>query len=450
MCGIFGVFGLPQSENASERIALGLHALQHRGSDFVGIATVFENKPHTELHPGTVARVFMEDKHGKLRIDQLKGQCGIGHVRYPTVDDNPDLVNIQPVTGWYGDVPIAVAHNGNVTNKEQLKLLFPELRLFTTMDTELIVRLLEMFATGDIEADLVRVFSMLSGSITLGVLLPDRLIGIRDKSGNRPLHLGKIGEAFCIASEDIAFPSVHATRVMSIKPGTMVVIDRMGFRVRKFAKPQEHRCALEPIYFMHQGSTLHGGITVGDFRRKVGGWMQKHYPVPGADIVTGVPFSAIPHAQGYGSTGKSGIFEQVIFRNLDRTFTALTQAIREAKVVRKFVFSARKIKKERIVVIEDSIVRGTTMPGIVKSIRECRAKAVHGRVMSPPIINKCPYGINIRKKEELLATGRTVVDMRVYTGLDSLWFLPLKALKKLLGRKRSKKYCFACMDNKYW
>lgn len=440
MCGIFGVFNVPK---AAEFTVIGLHGNQHRAIDYAGIVSSDDYNFYRERGRGLARQVFTKEV-----IDRLHGRHALGHIRYPTVSDDPRRDNIQPITGRYDGMPLALAHNGNLTNTEELDL-FLATKLSTSMDSEYIVRLLERRDSGNIEADFAAILALLEGSFALGILLPDRLIAVRDKSGNRPLSIGKLGDGYCISSETCTFPNVGAAHIADVEPGTMVSMGLEGLRVTRFAKPEEKKCRFEGIYFSHPSSKVFGE-NVARFRMVIGRVLEELFPVREADIVTPIPDSSNFIAMGYAASQRSGVYFPVIIRNhyVGRTFIAATQAERDEEVAQKFAFTAEEIYGKTIVVIDDSIVRGTTLPKIVRELRQLGAKAVHVRIGSPPITHPCKYGINTPTREELIAAFWSPKDICARVGADSLAFLPMEVLEKLSPNPET--YCFACMSGKYW
>lgn len=442
MCAIFGVVN---QRKATELTTIGLHGNQHRAIDYAGIVSSDGVNFYRERGTGLVRRVFSKEV-----LDRLHGKDALGHIRYPTVADDETRDNIQPIIGTYNNQPIAIAHNGNLTNVEVLRTMLPSSRLSTSMDTEYILRLLEMQQSGNIEHDLSTVFALLEGSFSLGILLPDRLLAIADKSGNRPLSIGRIGDGYCISSETCAFPNVGAQFVQNVEPGTIVSIHRDGITIKRFAEAQEKKCRFEGIYFSHPASQVFGE-TVSQFRVSLGRILEEHCPVRGgADIVTPIPDSSNFIAMGYGESGRSGKYYPVIARNhyVGRTFIAATQLKRNTEVAQKFTFSAEEIFGKRIVVVDDSIVRGTTLPSIVRVLRELGAHAIHVRIAAPPIRYSCTYGINTPTRTELIAARCTTDEICHEVGADSLEFLPLEILKTLSSDPE--RFCFSCMSGKYW
>ncbi len=442
MCAIFGI---TNAEKASSLAAIGLHGNQHRAIDYAGIASSDGVRMYHKHGSGVTRQVFTP-----AVLETLPGMHALGHIRYPTVADNKILRNIQPVLGRYNGISFALAHNGNITNVDELKELVPTSSLLTSMDTEYMVRILERAETGDFERDVMNMLRCIKGSFAVGILTPTRLIAIRDPSGNRPLSIGKINGGHCISSETCAFSNIGAEFVSDVEAGSMVSIGPNGITTTHFAKKDEKKCRFEAIYYSHPSSTVFGEPLT-NFRMRLGRMLEKRCPVPGgADIVTPIPDSSNFIAMGYGENGHSGKYFPVIIRNhyVGRTFIAATQTKRSAEVAQKFAFTDDEIFDKRIVVIDDSIVRGTTLPVIVGILRKLGAKEVHVRIGSPPIMHSCKYGINTPTTEELIASTQSPTQICTWLGADSLEFLPIEALKELSPNPRS--FCFACMDGEYW
>lgn len=444
MCAIFGVFN---RRKAAELTAVGLHGNQHRAIDYAGIVSSDGFNFYRERGKGLARQVFTENV-----LDRLHGKDALGHIRYPTVTDDNARDNIQPIVGSYGGKPIAIAHNGNLTNLNALRKILPDSRMSTSMDTEFILRLLEMRNTGEIEADLKFVFSLLQGSFSLGILLPDRLIAVCDKSGNRPLSVGRLKEGYCISSETCAFGHVAAKHLSDVEPGTMVSISIDGLSVKYFGdvNGERRQCRFEGPYFSHPGSIVFGE-DIARFRIALGQALEERCPVEGgADIVTPIPDSANFIAMGYGKSRCSGEFFPVISRShyVGRTFIAANQALRDMEVAQKFTFNAGEIRGKRVVVVDDSIVRGTTMPKIVRVLRELDALEVHVRIGTPPIRFPCRYGINTPTQEELISNRLLSEEICRQISADSLEFIPLEAFKAL--SPHPEKFCYVCWDGNYW
>jgi len=441
MCGIFGVYN---AKKAAELTVIGLHGNQHRAIDYAGIVTSDGRNLHRERGLGLARQVF-----DKVTLNRLHGMHAVGHIRYPTVTDDAHRDNIQPLLGVYGRGQIALAHNGNLTNRAELEQLLITPILATSIESELILRLLEERQTGDIVADLTRIFSLLKGSYCLGILLPDRLIAVRDRSGSHPLSIGMQNGSHFISSETVAFGGLDASFVRDVESGEMVVIDQEGMHMHRFADKAEKKCRFEGNYFSHPSSTVFGE-PVAEYRRILGRALEEHCPAHGADIVAPVPDSSIFIARGYAESGRSGKYNPVIVRShyVGRTFIAATQAKRDEEVAQKFSFTPPDIAGKKIVVVDDSIVRGTTLPIIVRKLREYGAHEVHLRIASPPIMHPCLYGINTPDRGKLISAQLPAAHICSAIGADSLLFLPLEVQRKISPNPES--FCFACMDGKYW
>ncbi len=446
MCGIFGVFG---AAKAAELTVIGLHGNQHRAIEFAGIASSDGTNIFREVGAGLARQVFSDPN----KINRLHGRHALGHIRYSTSKRQKDdqyRDNIHPVIGWYRGKKFALVHNGNLTNLDELSKLLNRRPMETTMDTEYIVRLIEHFANEEhLIAVLSKVFSVLKGSYSLGILFPDCLVAVRDSSGNRPLSLGRLGESYFISSETCGFSGLGVELLRDIEPGQIVTIDQDGARSWPFSEAQEKKCRFEGNYFSHP-SSLTFGEPVSDYRKKLGRALEDHCPAHGADIVVPVPDSARFIAMGYAESRQSGSYDEAIIRShyVGRTFIAADQAKRDAEVAQKFTFAPHAIAGKKIVVVDDSIVRGTTLPKIVGELRRYGAKEVHVRIGSPPIKYPCLYGIDTPAQDELLSWTHQKAAICAKVGADSLQFLPLEVLKELSPNPRS--FCFACMDGNYW
>lgn len=445
MCGFVGVKGV---QKAAELAVVGAHVLQNRARTYAGGISCDGQYFYRYSAEGLARQVFS----GKV-LDRLHGRDALVHLRYPTTNDQEDRDNTQPIEGIYAGKPIAIGHNGNLTNTQELRaLLPPDFKMKTSLDTEYVLRLLEYWQTGNLENDLQKVFSHLKGSYTLAVLTPEKLIGVRDKSGNRPLSLGKLDGGYCIASENSAFANMEAKFVQDIDSGTMVIIDDKHCRVERFAPPEEKKCPFELLYNGSQASRIFG-IDTATFRERIGEVLAKLYPVPDAIdvIVTPIPDSGNFYAAGFAKNGVSGIWREVIFRNhyVGRTFNAASQALRDEEVSRKFIFAENLIAGKRILVLDDSVVRGTTLPKIIEMLWKLGAKEVHVRIGTPEIKKICYYGIYMDEDETDLISGKNSPDqLAVLVSATSLAFLSLSELKGMLPEPS--KWCFACMGDPYW
>lgn len=444
MCGIFATRG----PNAAGLTVLGLHAIQHRAISYAGIVSCDGRNFYSHYGSGVARQIFSSADS----LCKLRGQETIGHIRYPTVWDDPNCVNIQPITGNYGGCNIALAHNGNVTNVDTLLRMLGDIPRATSMDSELILRLIEQRHTGDIIADLCSILPEIRGSYALCIMLPGMLLAIRDPSGNRPLSVGLAngdGKRYFVSSETCAFPIVGAHHALDVEPGTIVRITDTGIESFRFAEPHERLCRFEAVYFGSPASVIFGE-RIARFRQDIGKALGTLYPVPDADIITAIPDSANFMARGFGLSNGAGELFPVIMRNhyVGRTFTAATQANRNAEVARKFLFNAEEIRDRVIVVLDDSIVRGTTLPVIVSMLRELKARAVHVRIGSPPMMFPCRYGINTPTSEELIAADHSADWICERVKADSLEYLPLEILQKI--SPHPDRFCFACMNGQYW
>lgn len=443
MCGIAGVWN---ARKAAELTVVGLHANQHRAIDYAGIVSTDGQNIFRHGGKGLARQAFSDET-----LNKLHGRAALGHIRYPTVLDAKDDTrdNIQPIQGNYDGVSFAIAHNGNLTNEAELMGFLPGLKRSTSMDSEYFLRLIERGYTGHLEDDIITAVSKLKGSYCFGILFPDRLIVIRDKTGCRPVSIGKLGESYFFSSESCAFPNLGAEYIGDVEAGTMVTFSDAGMKVRRFAKPDEKKCRFEAIYFSHPSSRVFDE-NVTRFRMAMGVALEEAHPVPGADIVTAIPDSSNFIADGFARSGRSGVRLQVILRNhyVGRTFIAADHLKRSSDVAQKFNFTTEEIAGKKIVVIDDSIVRGTTLPKIVSTLRELKAREVHVRIGCPPIMHPCRYGVNTPTYEELAAVKYSRREIQEQTGADSLEYLPLEILKTLSPKPES--FCFACMDGKYW
>ncbi len=446
MCGIVAVRNV---RKAIELAVVGAHELQHRARTYAGAVSSDGQNFYRHAGKNLARNVFSPGW-----LNRLHGTDALVHLRYPTVGDKEDRDNTQPIQGIYAGKPLAIGHNGNLTNTAELARILPaSLKMATALDTEYILRLIEHFQTGDIEADLKKVLPLLKGSFSLVILMPDRLIAVRDRRGNRPLSIGTLEGGYCIASEKCAFPIMRARHLQDVAAGTMAIIgEEGGIHISQFAQADERKCVFELLYNSSVASKVFD-VGVTRFRIGIGEELEKLFPVQnGMDlIVTPVPDSGKPYAQGYAKSGRSGQDFQVIWRNhyVGRTFNAASQALRDEDIARKFMFDADEIAGKRIVVLDDSIVRGSTLPKIVEMLWWLGAKEVHLRIAMPPIAHLCRYGIYMEEDgTELVAAKFTPVETCREFNATSLEYLPLETLKKILPD--SEHYCTACMDGSFW
>jgi len=446
-CGVFGVIN---NESASALTSLGLHALQHRGQEAAGIVT-FDGAHFRSHHAmGLIAENFGSEKVS----NRLPGSAAIGHVRYATTGEST-LRNVQPLFADLDFGGFALAHNGNLTNSYTLhKELVKRGCIFSsTTDTEVIIHLMAMARTSNVTDRFIAALKQVEGAYSLIAMTKDRLIGVRDPNGVRPLVLGKLGDAWILASETCAFDIIGATFVRDVEPGEMVVLNGSTIEsLKPFGDTPRRFCIFEYIYFARPDSTVEGH-SVYEARKQIGVELAKESPAR-ADIVVPVPDSGVPAGIGYAM--QSGIpFELGIIRNhyVGRTFIQPTDRIRHLGVKLKHNANRRHIEGKRLVLIDDSIVRGTTSVKIVEMLRNAGAKEVHVRISSPPTKCSCFYGIDTPEKEKLLAHQHTVPEMAKYIGADSLAFISMDGLYRALGEKSrnnaAPQYCDACFSGDY-
>ncbi|HVY43610.1 MAG TPA: amidophosphoribosyltransferase [Hyphomicrobiaceae bacterium] len=426
-CGVFGVFG---HEDAAAITALGLHALQHRGQEGCGIVTYDGARFNQERRLGLVGDNFSKADV----IGRLKGRMALGHNRYSTTGDVV-LRNVQPLFADLDTGGFAVAHNGNLTNALTLRqeLVSSGAICQSTSDTEVVLHLIARSKKRRIVERLVDALLQIEGAYAFGCLTNDMLIGARDPIGIRPLVLGRLGEAWVLASETCALDIVGAEFVREVENGEVVAISADGITShRPFPKRPARPCIFEYIYFARPDSIV-SGRNVYDIRKQMGGQLAQEAPAK-ADVIVPVPDSGVPAAIGYSQA--SGIpFELGIIRNhyVGRTFIEPEQRIRQLGVKLKHSANSSVIRGNRVVLIDDSVVRGTTSKKIVAMIKEAGAKEVHMRVASPPIAHPDFYGIDTPSASDLLAANMTVEEMRQFVGADSLAFLSVDGIYRAMG-----------------
>ncbi|MCA9400003.1 MAG: amidophosphoribosyltransferase [Candidatus Omnitrophica bacterium] len=443
MCGIIGI---NNHEHASKIAFLGLYALQHRGEEAAGIASFDGEEIHIKKDPGLVADAFDENS-----IKGLKGKTAIGHCRYSTTGSS-NYKNIQPFLVTHKNTPIAIAHNGNLTNTEELyKKLEEEGSIFqTTMDSEIIVHLLARARkNGDIKKCFYDVLSQLKGAFSLIFLIEDMIVGARDPQGFRPLCLGKVDGHYILASESCALDLTKAEYIREIEPGEIVFIknDKLESMFLPDAKKAKRaQCVFENIYFSRPDSDIfHDNVY--QVRKRLGQQLAKESPAD-ADFVMSIPDSGNYAAVGYAQ--QLGIpFEIGIIRNhyIGRTFIQPSQFMREFRVRVKLNPISTVLKGKRVIVVEDSIVRGTTSKNRVEELRRAGAKEVHMRISCPPIVSPCFYGIDFPSKSELVASSKSVEEVARFIQVDSLKYLSLEGMLSVM--KGSENFCHACFTGEY-
>ncbi len=454
-CGIVGIYDPNYQIDVNQYLVLALTALQHRGQESAGIAVTDPN--------GSIATVI---GMGKAR-DVFAGgtgslphtACGIGHVRYSTTGSSC-VENAGPfVVGPYGRLfdQLDIAHNGNVVNVEALREQLPAsgVELRSSTDSEIIAALL-MVASGQTLGKRLRtVAPLLHGAYSLVILSEGRLYGLRDPWGMRPLALGKLGDGYILASETCAFDRVGATYVRDLDPGELVTIDQHGVHSEHFVRESRRAlCVFEYIYFSDATSTLEER-EVYSTREALGRELAREHPAD-ADLVTPVPETAIPFALAFARESGIPYAEAMISsRYADRSFIKPDQRLRKLEIDLKFNFISSKVEGKRLVLIDDSIVRGNTLKILIAALRRKGATAVHVRIGSPPLKNPCYFGVDIPSQEDLIASTRTVDEVRTYLGADSLGYLSLAGLGRALGAHGNparaedylyRRFCFGCLE----
>ncbi len=434
-CGVFGVFGHP---DASALTALGLHALQHRGQESAGIVSFDGKQFNNEPYLGLVGDHFTKESV----IKRIPGASALGHVRYSTTGHN-SLKNVQPLFADLLGGGIACAHNGNLTNGRELrKKLIKEGAIFhSTTDTEAFIHLISKSNEKSITKKIIDALFEIEGAFSIGVLTNKKLIAIKDPLGIRPLVLGELNDAKIIASETCALDIIGAKYIRDVENGEVVVIDKDGIKSYKpFLKAEARPCIFEYIYFARPDSVI-GGKNVYECRKEMGKKLAIEAPVD-AEIVIPIPDSGVPAALGYSEV--SGInYNLGIIRNhyVGRTFIEPTQTIRKLGIKLKHNANKKLIKGKKVVLIDDSIVRGTTAIKIVEMMREAGAAEVHMRISSPPIKFPDYYGIDTPSIDELIAATKSIEEIRILLKLDSLHFLSIDGLYSSMGHKeRNNKY----------
>lgn len=439
-CGVFGVFG---HEDAAKLAYLGLYALQHRGQESAGIASVEGGNLFIEREMGYVADVFDE-----ARLARLPGQTAIGHVRYSTAGDST-LSNAQPIVFMSGRGPLAIAHNGNLVNTEEIRrYLEKEGALFTTnSDTETILHLLARSRKETATEALVEALSEVRGAYSIVILTRDEILAARDPNAFRPLVLGMLDDSPVVASETCAFDLIGASYVRDVEAGEVLRLSRDGVTSHRFAFPKPTPCVFEHVYFARPDSLVYGK-SVAASRQAFGEKLAREHPVE-ADIVVPVPDSGMFAAVGYARA--SGIpLALGLVRNhyVGRTFIEPKQAIRSFGVKVKLNPVRDVVAGKRLVLIDDSIVRGTTSKKIVKMLRDAGAKEVHLRISSPPTRFSCHYGIDTPTRRELIAANSTEEQIREFVGADSLGYLSVAGMMEAFGRPEHAT-CAACFTGNY-
>jgi amidophosphoribosyltransferase len=445
MCGIFGIFNHREASNLTY---LGLHALQHRGQESAGIASTDGTTLYNHREMGLVSDIFNEQV-----LHELKGHAAIGHVRYSTAGSS-DIKNAQPFVVEYSKGPLAIAHNGNLTNA---KIIRDELENYgsifqSTMDTEVIVHLIALSHENATLDRLISALRRIEGSYSLLLLTNEGMIAVRDPHGFRPLVLGKLKDSYVFSSETCAFDLIEADYVREVEPGEVVHITSEGIQsYSPLRKAEPRRCIFEYIYFARPDSQVFGR-TVYPVRKALGRELARESHVD-ADMVIPVPDSGISAAIGYSQ--ESGIpFEMGLIRNhyVGRTFIEPKDSIRHFGVKLKLNAAHDTVKDKRIVVVDDSVVRATTGRKIITMLRQQGAKEIHFRVTSPPTRFPCFYGIDIASRSELIASAHEVGEINSYMTSDTLEYLSIDGMKRAIGDGAESfrySFCDACFSSHY-
>lgn len=444
-CGVFGIWGHPE---AAQLTYYGLYALQHRGQESAGIASVDELTMHSHRGMGLVTEVFQGN-----RLESLRGHAAVGHVRYSTAGGS-HIANAQPLVFHFRKGNIALAHNGNLINALQIHdLLDRQGSIFqSTSDTEVVAHLIARGGYPTTVENIRASMTMIKGGYAFIILTDDQLIAMRDPHGLRPMALGKLGDAYVVASETCAFDTIGATWIRDVEPGELIVIDKSGLHTERFAEvTRKALCTFEYIYFARPDSDI-DGYNVHMVRKQLGRVLARVAPAE-ADVVIGVPDSSISAAIGYAEELKLP-YEIGLIKNKysGRTFIQPSQELRSLGVRLKLSAVRKIVGGQRVVMVDDSLVRGTTSLRLVQLLRDAGATEVHVRITSPPVRHSCFYGIDTSTREELIAARKSVEEIRAYIEADSLSFLAEDEMLSVFGVKEKEKghgFCNACFTGVY-
>ena len=440
-CGIFAVYG---HEEAAKLVYFGLYALQHRGQESAGIVVVDQGQAKEHKAMGLVPDIF-----GERILNELKGDIALGHVRYSTTGSSL-LINAQPLRVHYAGKTLAIAHNGNFVNARQIRNeLEQQGSLFqTTMDSEIVLHLVARNMSEGLEQAMLTTMQQIKGAYSMVLLTDDSLMAVRDPHGFRPLSLGRLPSGYVIASETCAFDLIQAEYIRDIEPGEILIIDKHGLRSIHFKnETRKAQCIFELIYFARPDSRVFGR-NVYLFRKKQGELLAKEYPLK-ADLVMPFPDSGTYAAIGYAQA--SGLpFEMGVIRNhyVGRTFIQPSQSMRDFGVKVKLNPVRDLLKGKRVVIIEDSIIRGTTARSRVQTFKELGVKSIHMLVSCPPHRCPCYYGIDFSTRGELIAARKSVEEIRDFIGLDSLGYLSMENMVQAATIPKDH-LCMACFDGHY-
>lgn len=440
-CGVFGIYN---NKEAARLTYLGLQQLQHRGQESAGIVSSDGDRFYSHVSMGLVADVFQQSA-----LDKLKGRMAIGHVRYATAGAS-SLLNAQPIVVTTARGPMAIGHNGNLTNAVTLrKKLEAEGSIFqTSSDTEVILHLIAKSAAPDLVDAITEAFGQVTGAYSIVLQTPKTLFAVRDPWGVRPLHIGRLNGSHLVASETCAFNIVNAKLVREVRPGEIVAIDHRGVHTVAQLPPQpKAHCVFEYVYFARPDSHIFGQ-SVYEVRRELGRQLAREAPAK-ADIVVAVPDSASVAAMGYAEQAKLPL-EMGLIRShyKGRTFIEPKQSIRDFGARMKYAAVGEALKGKRVVLVDDSIVRGTTSRKLIRMLKRAGAKEIHMRISSPPMRAPCFYGIDTPESSELIATRLSVEGIRRYLTVTSLKYLSLEGMLRAAGKKPDD-FCSACFTTTY-
>ena len=446
-CGVFAIYN---QADAAAHTALGLHALQHRGQESAGIVSYDNEEFYSHKDMGLVSDIFGSEEI----MTELPGNCAIGHVRYSTSGES-SLRNVQPLFAHYEFGGMGIAHNGNLTNAATIreKLIQTGCLFQSSSDTEIIIHLVATSKKKDLIDRLAESLAVIEGAYSLVAMTNKRIIGVRDPYGVRPLSIGKVNDAYVFASETTAFDIIGAEFVRDVEPGEIVWVDSKGLHSCKpFVSMPSKFCIFEYVYFSRPDSVINNK-SVNSVRKQIGIELAREFPA-NADVVVPIPDSGVPAAIGYAQ--ESGIpFDMGIIRNhyIGRTFIQPSAKIRNLGVKLKHLTCKSTVEGKSIVLIDDSIVRGTTSKKIVEMLRSAGAKHIHFRVASPPTIDPCYYGIDTPEKDELIASQKNIKEMAKMIGVTSLEFLTIDGLYRAVGEAARNndmpQYCDACFTGLY-
>lgn len=439
-CGVFGIY--EKNEDVARISFFGLYSLQHRGQEGAGIAVSDGKSMKVIKGLGLVSSVFDEKK-----IDSLKGHIAIGHTRYSTTGSNT-LNNVQPILFHFPDDDLALAHNGNIVNASQLVETMPGVRFKSTTDTEVMGRVIQKSSEKSWEEKILSSLDKFQGAFSMVAITRKKLLAFRDPYGFRPLLLAKLNGGFVVCSETCALETIGADYIRDVKPGEVIAIDDKGLHeIGKVKSNKKSFCLFEYVYLARPDSILNREL-VHQVRQRSGEILAYEAPVT-ADIVVAIPDSGTSAAIGYSKA--SGIpFGEVLIKNryIGRTFIQPEQRIRDMGVKIKFNPMKKIVKGKRIVIVDDSIVRGTTIKKIIALLRKCGAKKIHIRICSPPIKFPCYFGVDTPYRSQLIAAQQTIAQIKKFIDADSLEYLSLSGLKRA-ARQKKDTLCSACFDGKY-